>query len=122
MTGLFVDDIRAVPPELEFMDWDIARTYSEAIDLLENNYYEVVSLDHDLACFEEVENYDFVHEDGERPCKELTGYDILCWIEQKLVDGFNVVGDIKIHTANPPAFRKMEIAINNMRERGLLDE
>lgn len=117
MIGLFVDDVRGVPPELEYMDWDIARDYKEAIDMLENNYYDLVSLDHDLADFDE-EGNELSNE--EMSCKEYTGYDILCWIEMKLVAGFDICGDIRYHTANPAGATKMQIAIDSMRRKGLL--
>jgi hypothetical protein len=76
---LFIDDIRNPPDQ----DWIVARSYNEAITILETGIISVVSLDHDLG-------------------EEKTGYDIICWIEEKLMTGAWVfVPEIFIHSANP---------------------
>lgn len=66
---LFVDDERFPVDDT----WDIARTFHEAICMLERNEYDVVSLDHDLQCFY-----------GNR---EMTGYDILNYLIARKVAG-----------------------------------
>lgn len=43
---LFVDDIRQAPD-----DWALARTNTKAIRILSSGIVNVVSLDHDIACY-----------------------------------------------------------------------
>jgi len=69
---LFVDDQREAPA-----GWHPARTVTEAIRILSNNYVEVVSLDHDIkgsdetfmavACFLKTSGENFVNLGGKRP-------------------------------------------------------
>ena len=94
--GLYVDDIRNPPQKWE--DWDIARNYSHAIELLTNNYYESISLDHDIASYQ----------NG----VERTGYDIVKWLCERKVNGETVPDNYYIHTANPVGRSNMEQLIN----------
>lgn len=92
--GLYVDDIRT-PPNLNGVLWTIARTFHEAIYLLERTDYEIVSLDHDLGCFY-----------GNR---EMTGDDVLNWLIARELDGLvSGPSEVLIHTANSAKSRPMK--------------
>lgn len=60
---------------------------------------DTLSLDHDLG-------------DDEQG----TGYDVICWIEQQVVTNpkFNPPRKIVLHTANPSARQKMELALKGL--------
>lgn len=101
---LWVDDLRDPPDDLpEGLVWDVARSYQEAIDKLQESCYDVISLDHDLG-------------------EEKSGYDVLCWIEEKFHFGEKPVKLVYIHTANPEGARRMYLALYNLKERGLYNE
>jgi len=87
---LYVDDIRNIPDD----EWDVARTYDQAIYMLGMNNYDVVSLDHDLGDF---------RKDG----REMTGYDVLMYLVERKENNLHVPATIYVHTANPPARIKM---------------
>ncbi len=97
---LYVDDIRD-PPAGDL--WDLARTYEQAIDLLYNNQYDILSLDHDLA------DVHYKIKDWSRSTSvdelavfdERTGYDIALWLAERKNDGFYVPPVILCHSANP---------------------
>ncbi len=95
--GLYVDDIRDLPPSCE--GWDLARNYDEAIKLLTEHEYDRISLDHDIASF---------REDG----REMTGYDIALWLAQRKHDNLYVPSNIYIHSANPVGRDNMQSVIN----------
>jgi NAD+-processing family protein with receiver domain len=64
---------------------------------------EEISLDHDLGLA--------------RPESERTGYDVLSWLEKELATGawrFDVP-EIRVHSANPVGWRRMEQAIESIR-------
>ena len=90
MATLLIDDQRNVPADR------VARTYKEGIDALAQQHWELVYLDHDLG--------DFSGDGG----RELTGYDIACWLEhnpQFLPDRMEIV------TSNPADRKKIEMAL-----------
>lgn len=92
---LFVDDFRT-----EYsVNWIQARTYKDAITILETGKVTHLSLDHDLGT-------------------KKTGYDILLWLEKKAAGGdFSCVPkSIRIHSANPVGRQKMEQAIKSIKE------
>jgi hypothetical protein len=92
---LYVDDIRNPPfPAV------VARSYAEAISMLESTEFEIISLDHDLACF-----------DGDR---ELTGYDVAIWLEERAHSGI-AVPEIRIHSANPVGRARIQSVIDSIR-------
>lgn len=102
MKGLWVDDIRKLPTD--YTGWDVARSYREAVELLSSNTYDVVSLDHDIASYE----------DG----KERTGYDLVKWIVQRKFDGHPVPKEYRIHSANPVGRQNMQQTIDRyLREQ-----
>lgn len=86
---VFLDDVRVTPD-----GW--VRTYwpDEVIALLQTGEVTDLSLDHDLG-------------DDERG----TGYTALVWLEEQVVIHGMTPPRLTIHSANPPARRKMEAAI-----------
>jgi hypothetical protein len=88
-TKLYVDDLRPLPDN----SWDVARSFHEAIVMLETGRYDHVSLDHDIASF-----YGY---------KELTGRDILNWLIFRKQAGQPVPTTVVVHSANPVAQNTM---------------
>lgn len=80
---LYVDDLRHCPD-----GWDVARNFHQAIVMLEDNDYDEISLDHDIASFY-----------GNR---EMTGDDILQWLIDRKVNNLgHTPNKIYVHSANP---------------------
>lgn len=99
--NLYVDDERDCPPA-----WELARSYEVAMNLLSHFAYDEISLDHDIASYDSEGN-------------EMTGYTILCYLEQQAHLG-NYIPYIRIHTANAAVRRKMEgvaSVLNSQREK-----
>lgn len=96
MQTLLIDDIRNISADR------VCRTYQDAIEALKSQYWDVVLLDHDLGCFEEI--------DGRRV--ELTGTDIcrflLAYPEYR-------PGRILLVTANPVGKQRMQELIDDMQ-------
>jgi hypothetical protein len=91
---LLIDDQRNLPADR------VARTYQEGIEALAERHWDVLYLDHDLGDFSGVEG------------RELTGYDIACWLErnpQHLPDRIEIV------TSNPAGRRNIELALLRFR-------
>jgi hypothetical protein len=87
---IYLDDVRPAPK-----GWILVKTASEMINYLETSNVVEISLDHDLGI-------------------EETGYDVLLYIEKKVVlEGYKAPL-IHIHTANPVARIKMMQARNNI--------
>lgn len=89
--ALFLDDERE--PPYKDGPWDVVRTAPDAIRALMHHNYRIVSLDHDLG-----------------PADAGTGYDVIQWLEAQAAAGKHVPEDIRIHTMNPVAARRMEAA------------
>lgn len=98
MTKLWVDDERPLTDEMCKAGWTRSPTAWEALVKLELIDFEVVSLDHDLASF--VGN------------RELTGYDILMWLVQRKMDGKYTPPIVRVHSANPAGWPKMQETID----------
>ena len=91
---LYLDDERPCPD-----GWAPAKTAHEAIAILSTGKVTEVSLDHDLG-----------------PPEAGTGYDVICWLEERAhTDPSFRVPAIRIHTANPAARIKMELAAESIR-------
>ena len=76
--------------------WIHVKTAQEAIDILENNEVESISLDNDLG--------DNVPE----------GYTVLDFIEERFVE-FNILPPkVLIHTANPVARKRMLLTLKSI--------
>jgi Cyclic-phosphate processing Receiver domain len=97
---VWLDDRRTPPDE----DWLWVETSAEAIALLRDNEVEELSLDHDLAIFDA---------DG----REETGYDVLLWIEEQVNLHRYHPPRLNVHSANPPARKRMEEAIQAIERR-----
>lgn len=98
---LYLDDERPAPA-----GWIAARWPEEAIAHLQTALVEALSLDHDLG-------------DDSRG----TGYDVLLWIEKAVaLRGFNPPSIIAVHSANPSARQKMEMAVNNIHRLQCRDQ
>lgn len=99
---IWLDDVREAPDS----GWRVCRWPSEVISYLERGttYRDIshLSLDHDLG-------------DDERG----TGYDVLLWIEERVVTDPNYTPPplITVHSANTSARVKMELAIDSIRRR-----
>lgn len=90
--NLFVDDIRNPPNS----DWLIARSYDEAITILDTGLISAISLDHDLG-------------------EGKTGYDVICWIEKKIrTNEWVYLPEIYIHTSNPVGRQNMQRAYDSL--------
>jgi hypothetical protein len=96
---IWLDDMRAAPD-----GWIHVKTVSECLSYLCSGEVTSISLDHDLGIFE----------NG----REWTGYDVLTWIERVQVEnGFIPPRDIRVHSANPVAQKKMRLAIDSIKRR-----
>lgn len=92
---IYLDDERPAP-----QGWIRVRWPDEAIALLETGDVAELSLDHDLG-------------DDQRG----TGYDVLLWIEERVVrDGF-IPPILHVHSANPAARLRMQAAIAAITSR-----
>jgi len=89
---VWLGDVRDAPD-----GWTRAYTAHEAIELLEASDVVEISLDHDLGD-------DEMHG---------TGYDVACWIEERVTDGFEPP-TIKIHSANSVGRQRMQRAIDSI--------
>lgn len=97
---VWLDDRR--PPHPDPDTWTWVTTPAEAIELLETGTVTMLSLDHDLGLL-----------GGER---ELTGYDVVLWIEQAVAtQGFVPPEVIRVHSSNASAAPKMEKGIEAIR-------
>jgi len=94
---VFLDDTRQ-PPD----GYTLVRTAEEAIELLKSGSVTHLSLDHDLGIFTET--------------GEVTGYNVVLWLEQAVVEGTLTPPEvITVHSSNPGARTKMELAIKSIR-------
>jgi hypothetical protein len=97
---VWLDDVR--PPQPDPDSWAWVRTPAEAIALLQTGEVTELSLDHDLGLLE-----------GDR---ELTGYDVVLWIEQAVAtEGFVPPDTMVVHSGNTAAAPRMEAGIEAVR-------
>jgi hypothetical protein len=95
---IWLDDLRDPPDET----WLWVKTPSEAIRLLELGTVAEISFDHDLGF------------DGKR---EMTGYEVLLWIEEAVaLHGF-APPEMRVHSANPPGHERLLRGIESIRRR-----
>lgn len=95
--GLYVDDVRTLPEA--YKGWDVARNYEEAIKLLTENRYKYLSLDHDIASYDE-------------SGREMTGYDIALWLAERRTHRGFVPLYITVHSSNPPGVKNIQGVID----------
>jgi hypothetical protein len=95
---VWLDDERDLPS----LEWTGVKTAPDCIMVLKmfqaaRQTVDVISLDHDL---------------GDAPGVG-TGYEVLCWIEEQIHTNPEFVPpkEIRIHTANPSARKKMTIGV-----------
>jgi hypothetical protein len=100
---VWLDDERPAP-----LGWTRVRTVGDAIALFLSEEpfggIEAVSLDHDLGMADE------------------SGYDFLVWLERELHAGYvgpSRIPRLSVHTANPPARKRMEAAIAAIEKAAL---
>jgi hypothetical protein len=93
MATLLIDDQRTLPVNR------VARTYREGIVALAEQHWDVLYLDHDLG--------DFSGPDG----RELTGYDVACWLEQHPQ---HLPERIEIVTNNPAGRSNIEFVLRRL--------
>ena len=98
MINLYVDDIRKCPD-----NFIVARTYSDAIEKLNNNNINILSLDHDLGII-----------DG----TEMTGYDIVKYICNNDIK----INEIYIHTDNVVGRQNMYETLLGAQRRNIIDK
>lgn len=95
---VWLDDRREPEP-----GWIWVKTPEAAIGLLETGEVEAISFDHDLG-------YD---EAG----REMSGYDVLLWIEEAVaLRGFKPP-EMTVHSANPPGHERLLRGIEAIRLR-----
>jgi hypothetical protein len=95
---IWLDDFRPAPH-----GWRRARRAEEVIRLLKTGRVTEISLDHDLGD----QNFG-------------TGYEVLVWLEQEVVKHGFLPPKIKIHTANPAARMRMELAVRSIEKQAEL--
>lgn len=128
--NIYLDDIRGCPhPTDEFgggvwheylygsdidspgdgWDWYIVRSYAACIELLEKERGKIgiLSLDHNLG--------EYNAEMG----REVTGYDVLCWLEAKLNEDtqYPLPDEFKAHSANSVGAKRMWQAIKVLEKK-----
>jgi hypothetical protein len=86
---IWLDDVRDAPE-----NWVRVYTPKECINLLKKKNVQEVSLDHDLS--NDVKG---------------TGYDVLLWIEEQVYTTNYKPPVLRVHSSNPSARQKMELAI-----------
>lgn len=99
MVRVWVDDIREPPGRVGCEeDYWWAKTYDEAIRLLQTGKVDLIMLDHDLG-------------EGQR-----TGYDIACWIEDQVLNHGMKMPQIFSQSQNPEGRRKILLIGGKLRE------
>ncbi|MEM7474156.1 MAG: cyclic-phosphate processing receiver domain-containing protein [Planctomycetota bacterium] len=89
---VYFDDERETPEGWVRVYWP-----DEAIEMLQSENATELSLDHDLG-------------DDSRG----TGYDVIKWIEEQVATRNFVPPEIKVHSANISARKKMELGIKSI--------
>lgn len=102
---IWLDDIRTAPEEWVFCRWP-----EEVIELLKNNKVEEISLDHDL------EDPNVIGQGYCSSIKERTGYDVLLWIEEQVINNNFKPPKINIHTANISARKEMILVLTKIEK------
>lgn len=98
---LWLDDVRN-PARFGRIGWTWAKTYEEAVALLETGKVIEASLDHDLTIQQTIGEHD-----GER-----TGYDVVLWMEEH---GVWPPEGCHVHSMNPSGAARMRQAIERAR-------
>jgi hypothetical protein len=102
---LWLDDIRD-PAHFGCVGWTWAKTADEAIAYLKTGEVTEASLDHDLSVEASIGSADWR--------TEVTGYDVVCWMEEHNVWPRN---GTRVHSMNPAGKARMEYAIAAAKRR-----
>ena len=106
MRYALIDDLRVPgdPKNKKAIPADavVARNYADGLRLLQQEHWDVLYLDHDLA--------DFSGPNG----RELTGYDVLCFLEEFPE---HLPGDIIIVSDNASGMQRMRMVIAKLYGR-----
>ncbi len=89
---VFLDDIR-----IPYEGWNQIRTVDEVIALLENGQVTDLSLDHDLGS-----------------CDTKSGYDLINWIEKKVMLEDWIPPNLYCHSMNPIGKDKIQLVIDRI--------
>jgi hypothetical protein len=95
---LWLDD-RRNPPDAS---WHWVTTPEAAISLLVENKVSTISFDHDLGY------------DGDR---EMTGYEVLLWIEEAVALRGYEPPEMLVHSANPPGHERLLRGVEAIKRR-----
>lgn len=98
--NVYLDDLRDCPE-----DFYVARDFYKAVQLIENNKVDILSLDHDLGC-------------DEQGSLLKTGYDFVKWF---CLAGYKV-DRIYIHTDNPVGRDNMYETLLGAQRRGIISK
>lgn len=101
---IWLDDIRSAPD-----GWISCRWPEEVIKLLETNNVKEISLD-------DLDDPNIIGQGYCSSIKERTGYDVLLWIEEQVVNNNFKPPKIYIHTANISAGKKMMLAVTRIEK------
>lgn len=99
LVNLYVDDLRKCPN-----GFIVARNYNEAIELLNSNEVNILSLDHDLG----------IYDNG----VEKNGYDIVKYMCENGISPRKIY----IHTDNVVGRDNMYYTLKGAKERGFLKD
>ena len=100
MINLYLDDTRKCPE-----NFILAKTFEEAIFILENYKVNILSLDHDLG----------LDKNGNL---RKTGYDLVKYICENNI----LVNEIYLHTANPIGRENMYHTLLSAQRRGFINK
>ena len=96
MKKLWLDDVRPCP----FIgDWKIAKSYEEAIIIMQENEIEEAWLDHDLA-----EDHYQANMDPDYQSPNKTGYDFVLWMKENNKWPSKIC---MVHSLNPVGSKRM---------------
>lgn len=115
---LWVDDIRQAPDAT----WQVARTATEAIRAIARYEFEVISLDHDISHYENLDESDI--EQNVVACKE-TFAAVAYFIAEKYSRQGQFIGEetwapkVELHTSNTTAGDEMALVL---KEHGIMAE
>lgn len=98
---VYLDDERKEPE-----GWTRTRTAAETIELLKTGRVTHLSLDHDLA---------FEHYAGQYDSR--TGYAVVLWLEQQVVEDESfVLPEVTLHTMNPVGHAHMKAGLQKIKQ------
>jgi len=106
---LWLDDVRKPPDDT----WTWVKSYDEAVQAVEGQWFGIMSLDHDLGMevAEEMVSGIVVAREREKP----TGYDFACYIERRVHMGDMLPPMVMVsHSANPNGKVRIELVARKL--------